>query len=346
MDEYVVERTTIAMVEKLEDFDDEYVYDIGMASNDPYFFANDILVHNSCYFSAYEVMKDDPKYAGFDWSRENIIALYDMIVDEANETFPDFLNKTFNIAMHRGKYITAGRELIGSRGIFIKKKKYAILMFDKEGKRLDVDGSPGELKVMGLDLKRADTPKYMQDFLEKLLMDLLTGTDKAEIYNNIKEFRKIFKVRPGWEKGSPKKVSDLTKYIMEQKKIDSRHGALGSKKTVKLDEKSKVNLPGHVRASMNWNTLCEVMNDKYAMPITDGTRIIVCKLSRNSFGMTSVAYPIDEPHLPQWFLDLPFDDKAMEEVIIDNKIMNIVEVLDWDLTDTREKGGDEFFSFG
>jgi hypothetical protein len=34
----------------------------------------------------------------------------------------------------------------------------------------------------------------------------------------------------------------------------------------------------------------------------------------------------------------------MEDVIVDNKIMNIVGVLEWDLTDTKEKAGEEFFS--
>lgn len=99
-------------------------------------------------------------------------------------------------------------------------------------------------------------------------------------------------------------------------------------------------------ASMNWNKLCGVFNDKHAVPIQDGTRIIVCKLMKNSLGMTSVAYPIDEPHLPPWFKELPFDHSAMEETVIDNKILNLVGVLEWDLTDTKEKAGDDLFTWG
>ena len=33
---------------------------------------------------------------------------------------------------------------------------------------------------MGLDLKRADTPKVMQQFLERLLLNLLTGVSQAD----------------------------------------------------------------------------------------------------------------------------------------------------------------------
>ena len=34
-----------------------------------------------------------------------------------------------------------------------------------EGFRSDVDGKPGKVKAMGLDLRRSDTPVFMQEFL-------------------------------------------------------------------------------------------------------------------------------------------------------------------------------------
>jgi hypothetical protein len=115
---------------------------------------------------------------------------------------------------------------------------------------------------------------------------------------------------------------------------------------VKRDEMLKVNVPGHVTASLNWNKLCDVHDDRYTTRIGDSNRIIVCKLRKNALGMTSVAYPIDEPHLPKWFQELPFDDAAMEETIIDNKIENLVGVLEWDLRDTRIIAGDSLFTWG
>jgi hypothetical protein len=73
--------------------------------------------------------------------------------------------------------------------------------------------------------------------------------------------------------------------------------------------------------------------------------IIVCKLRRNPTGMTSVAYPMDEPHLPEWFRELPFDHEAMEAAIIDNKILNLVGVLNWDLRSTYILTGEGIFSW-
>jgi len=60
-------------------------------------------------------------------------------------------------------------------------------------------------------------------------------------------------------------------------------------------------------------------------------KVIVCKLKSNPLNWTSIAYPTDELHLPQWFKDLPFDDAEMEATIIDGKIDNLLGVLDWDL---------------
>jgi DNA polymerase elongation subunit (family B) len=297
---------------------------------------------DSGYFTVDPLWRDKPEYADFDWSLDNIISLYDLIAEEANQTFPEFMMRTFNTSFERGSIISAGRELVGSTALFIKKKKYAILQIEKEGTRLDTNGSPGKLKIMGLDLKRADTPKYMQKFLEKLLLNVLTDKDQKEMYADIKEFRKLFKGRPGWEKGSPKKIANLSGYTA---KVNIRNQGLSLDGNKRPKAEKKFMIPGHVLGSMNWNRLREVHHDKYALPITDGTRIIVCKLATNSLNMTSVAYPIDEPHLPGWFKDLPFDHAAMEEIIIDKKIRNLVGVLEWNLTDTKEKAGDDIFTW-
>jgi hypothetical protein len=53
-------------------------------------------------------------------------------------------------------------------------------------------------------------------------------------------------------------------------------------------------------------------------------------------GFTSVAYPVDELRLPQWFKELPFDDAEMESTIIDAKLDNLIGVLDWDIVGTEQ----------
>jgi hypothetical protein len=88
-------------------------------------------------------------------------------------------------------------------------------------------------------------------------------------------------------------------------------------------------------------------SDNYSQKIVDGMKIVVCKLRDNPLGMTSVAYPTDELRLPKWFTDLPFDNAEMERVLLDEKIDNMIGVLDWNLrleTDISSTFG-QLFSF-
>ena len=312
-----------------------------------YDFKGDAIIYadtDSSYFSAKAVWQQRPEYADFEFTRDNIIALYDGIGDEVNESFPEFMHKSFNTGLERGGIIAAGRELVASKGLFIKKKKYAVLMYDKEGERYDINGKPGKLKVMGLDLKRSDTPQYMQDFLEDVLLSTLTGSTQDEIFDMIKKFRKEFRDRPGWEKGSPKKCNGLTE---KTNLLDSASaGKLNMYEMKKSNEKKKRDvISGHVLASINYNKLRKMHGDNFSMPVTDGSKIIVCKLKPNPMGMTSVAFPIDEPHLPSWFKDLPFDHTTMEETIIDFKLTNLLGVLKWDLSLTNEDVANDLFTW-
>lgn len=311
---YVIDYIT--QVEELTPFNDEYVYDIGVSNHNPYFFANNIMVHNSCYFSVWPLIKAEVESGNMTWNKEVCIGLYDTLAEQVNASFPAFCESAFHTPPKRGEVIRSGRELVSTRGIYITKKRYAVMIYDLEGRRQDLDGKPGKLKAMGLDLKRSDTPKFMQDFLKEILEMLLTGGEQTDIINRIREFKTEFKKRPAWEKGTPKRVNKLTYYGELEKK------------------QGKTNMPGHVRASLNWNHLRYLNDDHHSMKITDGMKVVVCKLKSNVFNFTSVAFPVDENRLPEWFKILPFDNALMEETIIDAKIQNLLGVLNWDLHTT------------
>ena len=285
---------------------------------------------DSVYFSAWPVIKDDVEQGKLEWDKDICTSLYESISAEVNESFPGFMRRACNCPTEYGKIIRGGREISAISGLFITKKRYACLVYDKEGKRQDVNGKPGSLKAMGLDLKRADTPEFVQDFLKEILMDALSGSGKEEITQKIIDFKhKVYKMK-SWEKGSPKRVNNMTRY--------SR----------KLNKNIKAPVPGHVRAGYNWNKLKEMNGDNYSMSITDGQKCIVCRLRPTPLGIDSVAIPIDEKHIPQWFKELPFDDERMEDTIIDKKIDNLFGILGWDLdmtTDIRTSFN-TLFSFG
>jgi DNA polymerase elongation subunit (family B) len=268
---------------------------------------------DSCYFSAWPAVREEVESGRMEWSKETAIALYDSIAEQVNQSFPAFMEQAFHCPRDLGSVIRGGREIVAAKGLFITKKRYAVLVYDKEGKRQDVNGKPGKVKAMGLDLKRSDTPRIIQEFLSEILDDVLTGAQKDEVVQKIRDFKYAFQERPGWEKGSPKRVNNLTMYGNREAK------------------EGKTNMPGHVRAALNWNTLRRMNSDNYSMQIVDGMKVIVCKLRSNPLDWTSIAYPTDELHLPEWFRELPFDDSAMESTVIDGKIDNLLGVLAWDL---------------
>ena len=273
---------------------------------------------DSVYFSAWPALKQEVEQGRMTWSKEICVQLYDSIAEQVNHSFPAFMEQAFHCPREMGEIIRGGRELVADRSLFITKKRYAVNIYDKEGKRKDVEGKTGQIKAMGLDLKRSDTPKIIQDFLWSLLERVLAGAQRDEIIGRIKEFKYEFKERPGWEKGSPKRVNNLTQYA----KKEEREG--------------RANMPGHVRAAMNWNSMRRMNGDNYSMQIVDGMKTIVCKLKSNALGWTSIGYPTDELHLPAWFRELPFDDAEMEATVVDQKIDNLLSVLDWDLSSATD----------
>ena len=285
---------------------------------------------DSCYFTAYTTLKSQIDEGALEWNKDVCIGLYDGIAEQANDSFPQFLEKAFHAPRKNGEIIKAGRELIGDRSIFITKKRYAINIFDKEGKRKDKDGQLGDIKAMGLDLKRADTPKYVQEFLMDVLeMVLQHGKDREAIIERVKEFKRIMVAQDSWTKGSPKSVNNLTKHTQ----VFEKTGKCGV---------------GHARAAINWNYLRRMHSDNYSQQIVDGMKIVVCKLKPNPLGFNSIAYPVDELRLPQWFKELPFDDAEMEKTLVDEKIDNLLGVLDWDIKSNIDVKStfDDLFSFG
>jgi DNA polymerase elongation subunit (family B) len=284
---------------------------------------------DSCYFTAWPAVREEVESGRMEWNQDICTQLYDTIADQVNASFPAFMERACHVPRSNGELIKGGRELVASKGLFIKKKRYALLMYDYEGVRLDTHGKPGKVKAMGLDLKRSDTPKVVQDFLSELLTAVLTDAKREEIYDRVREFKIAFQDRPAWEKGTPKRVNNLTKYGKEEERL------------------GRANMPGHVRAALNWNNLRRMHGDNYSIAIVDGMKTIVCKLRDNPLGYTSVGYPTDETHIPQWFKDLPFDDNLMEATIVDQKVENLLGVLAWDIpshTDIKTTF-DSLFSF-
>jgi DNA polymerase elongation subunit (family B) len=286
---------------------------------------------DSCYFSAYPILKTEIDRGEIEWTKESIVELYNSLAKSVSETFPEFLFGLLNVPIKRSTgVIASSRETVSETGLWIVKKRYACLMYDKDGIRLDVGGKIGKVKAMGLDLKRADTPKFVQKFLSEILMDTLTDKGEAAVIEKVRLFKEKFEDMKPWQQGTPRAVNRLTHY--REKIADA-----GVKK-LKGIESGNLHVPGHVSASLAWNNLKEINMDQHTMRIVDGQKVIVCKLKETTDNrLSSIAYPVDESHLPEWFLRLPFDSDDMMAGVVDQKVKNLLGVLKWDLSRTNKE---------
>lgn len=289
---------------------------------------------DSCYFSLYP-LKDD-RLKDFDWTPENIIQEYDRIGDLVNDSFPAFMQQSFNTGLERGAIIAAGRETVSRSGIFMKKKRYALLVIDTEGVRHDVDGKPGKIKALGVETQRSDTPKFIQDFLKDILMQVLTDRTEDEVMGFVRDFRyQTFRKMPPWKMGRPTSVNGLSTYQ------DRDNESLERIETMLIDpdlsDEGIAAMPGHHRAGINWNRLRGWNGDVHSLEIMDGFKVVVCDLLDNSYGFDSIARPVDqEEHaLPEWFTSLPFDAATMECKLVDDKLENLIGILGWNIGATR-----------
>ena len=152
------------------------VYDIEVEDNHN-FFGNDILLHNSAYYTiepfVEEFLKKKP-----DASLSEIVDFCDKFetsvvqpkIQENIDEFCYYLN-----AMDKSK-CGGKREIIADRFLLLKKKKYLCRLRANEATVFPVD-SP-KIKAMGVELIKSSTPKFSSEHMSDALPILFDGTQK------------------------------------------------------------------------------------------------------------------------------------------------------------------------
>jgi len=77
---------------------------------------------DSVYFSAAPVLPEDTEL-----DLSSALALYEHVSQTVSNSFPGFLHKEFNVPLAAGAVMQAGREVVGQAGLFINKKRNAIM---------------------------------------------------------------------------------------------------------------------------------------------------------------------------------------------------------------------------
>lgn len=276
------------------------------------------LVHN--YHSESEAViygdTDSCYYKTFAANKAEAIEAADLAAAELNAAFPQFMRDAFNCQEGFDTLIEAGREVVGVRGLFQTKKKYMIKVVDLEGMEVD------KLKTQGSEIKKADTPKIIQEFLKKTV-DMILG---GESYDDVAEFvcdqrKHILKGSNVFSLGVAKQVNNLDAFLAEYNNPGSMRTADGRKLTI----------PGHVRAALNYNRLLELF-DKGAKTVKSGDKVAVYYVKKNQYGFDSIGIPSDLTRFPKWFTEnFTVDRKLTEQKMFDNKLEGIFEALGKDV---------------
>ncbi len=254
---------------------------------------------------------------------DTIIAVADSIADSVNESFPAFMRASFNCQPGYDGMIKANRELVCMTGIMQAKKKYMMLVVDKEGKRIE-PGDDDELKTMGSDIRLSSTPELIRQMLKEIVMNILYEQPQAIADQVVLEFRG--KLGKGTERVNPLhlasivSIKELDEYALKWEAIEKTG-------------RGKVKMPANARASINFNSMIEKLDLKDEVPIKSGQKIKILWLRPgNDYEFEAMAFNSDMEELPKWFTDrFEVDTEAMELKLVDQKVKLIFDALGWEV---------------
>jgi hypothetical protein len=187
------------------------------------------------------------------------------------------------------------------------------------------------MKIMGMEVRRSDTPKFIQDFLSKAIEAVVReNKSHGDVYDMVTDFREVFQAMDPWRRGTPCRVSKL---VVNARKLRNYERA-----RAEGDVDTKKPTPHFsVVAANNTNILMDHFKEHRWDIIRDGDKIEVLYLRPNEFEMKSVAIKVGENFVPEWFKTLPFDDFRHEAKLVDKKLDNMIgSVMDWSFAPVRD----------
>lgn len=267
---------------------------------------------DSCYFVLENLVNNDPDTA---------VVLADAIVEQVNDSFSGFMSKSFFCQPGFDNLIKANREIVAKSGIWRRKKKYIVLIHDKEGRKFDSNDDKA-LYSQGSDIKLSSTPERIRKMLKDVTLMILKGEKKQIIDDYIIDFRtKLNNIENNEFKildfATVTSIKTIDEYFMKWNNIERK--GLG-----------KVNMPGNARASINYNYILEILQNKNLVPITSGQKIKIIWLKENEFNFKSIAFPSEFENLPDWFNQrFEVDLNLTEKKLVDKKIDKIFSAIGW-----------------
>lgn len=288
---------------------ESYVYDVGMEDSPHTFFANDILVHNSLFFSMKNILQHDNSSLDFN----NDDRVVPKVLDEAkiiqniiNTSMDVFSIQMLNVINHR---FNIKQELVAKRGLWTNKKRYALKVVNSEGFKVD------KLEVTGLDVVRTSFPEAFRTFMKQMLIDILDNKDKEFIDGNILKLKDDLKTMSISDIARPTGIKNISKYTKNKHQPFTNNDG-----------------PAHVKAAINYNDFIKHHNltNKISL-ISNGEKIKWVYLKDNPFKLSEIAYRDNEEDPTQIteYINKYTDRDKIFQKELEKKLQSFYDSLSW-----------------
>ncbi len=325
------------------------VYDVVMQSNPHTFFANDVLVHNSCYFRIMDAENIE--------QAEKIGGEVVKACDEGS--IPRLVTNIFNgYDVMRSDFEAISRSTLS----YGKKKQYAFLKAWEDGEVLPKP----KLGITGLSIKRSDSPRQLSLEMKPFFTEIMKGLTHEQIKKAMDIIEKDYDKLSTYDLAAKRSANNLSKYLrafnyeIEKKerpynieKLDEEIEAAFDERIkipekiyddfmrqgkgrysvengtlikdvrgdLEIEAKVRMVVPFHIRASILYNYLLDVHGLNDFNPILDGEKIKIFYIKPQKFNIKYVNEDGQEFDMIQEFdcIAFPSNSKKIPEFIYEFK---------------------------
>ncbi len=255
--------------------------------------------------------------------QEDTIKLARFIEGRLNSYYDHMSLDYFNCKDHK---LHIKGEVIASSGIWIAKKRYAMLKTYDLEKNMAIEPKLG---VKGLDIIRSTFPQYFKKYMRSFIVDVLKGLDKDQIDEEFMNFYERMKEAKPTEVARNSAVKNISKYSNS-------------------DGTYKKGCPMHVKSAINYNNLLQRMGiDKDFPPISSGEKVKYCLLRNNPYKIESLAFKdYEDPPEIMKYLEEYCDHRKLFDAEMRKKMKDFYNALGWgELPMDVNSSAGNFFSF-
>lgn len=248
---------------------------------------------------------------------ETIIPVIQDLADELkvliNNYYDEIALSKFNCTKH---YFEIKPEYTIRSAFWSEKKKYALLLIRKEGKKL----KPGdEYDFKGLDSMKSSFPVKYKEFYESMVKGLLHKKEKPEIDKLVLDFKQYIMTCPIVDAVLPARVNDLDKYVER-----------GPNKGMLFSVPTK-GTQAHIKSAIFYNDWLKHMGlDRTYELITGGDSLYYTYLKENPLKLETMGFHRDEsPELILEFIEKYGDRNQNYTSQLLNKVDDVYEKVGW-----------------